>query len=295
MKYRFYVLAAALLFSTGGAAIKATTLTSWQVACLRSLIAALVLLLLLPEARQLRSRRVWLASIAYASTLVLYVLANKLTTAANAIFLQATAPFYLLLIGPLLLKEPNRARDYVLGAVMAAGMALFFLDSSSASALAPNPALGNILAAITGLTWALTVTALRSLSKKEGASSLPVVSAGNLVAFAATLPFAIPLGGIGASDLTVLLYLGVFQIGLAYYCMTRGVKHVPAFEAAVLILLEPAMNPVWTYLLHHEIPGPFSLAGGAVIMGATVAHTFTSSGATAPRATPPQTRQSPPD
>jgi len=277
MKYRFYVLAAALLFSTGGAAIKATTLTSWQVASLRSLIAAIVLLVLLPEARRLRSPQVWVASTAYAATLVLFVLANKLTTAANAIFLQATAPFYLLAIGPLLLKEPNRLRDYALGGVMAVGMACFFFDSSSASALAPNPALGNALAAVTGLTWALTVTALRGLSKQEGASGLPVVSAGNLVAFAVALPFALPLGTIGTVDLSVLLYLGVFQIGLAYFCMTRGVKHVPAFEASVLILLEPAMNPVWTYLIHDERPGPLALLGGGIIMASTLAHTISSS------------------
>jgi drug/metabolite transporter (DMT)-like permease len=273
MKYRFYVLAAALLFSTGGAAIKATTLTSWQVASLRSLVAAVVLLVLLPEARKLRSRRVWLASVAYAATLVLFVLANKLTTAANAIFLQATAPFYLLAIGPVLLKEPNRLRDYVLGGVMAVGMACFFFDASSASALAPNPALGNLLAAATGLTWALTVTALRGISKAEGGNSLPVVSVGNLVAFAAALPFALPIGGIGAGDLSVLLYLGIFQIGLAYFCMTRGVKHVPAFEASVLILLESAMNPVWTYFLHDERPGPLALLGGGIIMASTLAHT----------------------
>jgi drug/metabolite transporter, DME family len=284
VKYRFYVLAAALLFSTGGAAIKATTLTSWQVACLRSLIAAVVLLVLLPEARRVRSGRVWVASLAYASTLVLYVLANKLTTAANAIFLQATAPFYLLAIGPLLLKEPNARRDYLLGGVMAAGMALFFLDSSAASALAPNPALGNALAAATGLTWALTVTALRGLSKEEGASSLPVVSAGNLVAFAVSLPFAWPMADVGMADWTRLLYLGVFQIGLAYYCMTRGVKHVPAFEASVLILLEPAMNPVWTYMLHGERPGALSLAGGVIIMAATLGHTLT-----APKEARPET------
>jgi len=277
MKYRFYVLAAALLFSTGGAAIKATTLTSWQVASLRSLIAAFVLLVLLPEARRLRSPQVWVASTAYAATLVLFVLANKLTTAANAIFLQATAPFYLLAIGPLLLKEPNRLRDYALGGAMAIGMACFFFDSSSASALAPNPALGNALAAVTGLTWALTVTALRGLSKQEGASGLPVVSAGNLVAFAVALPFALPLGTIGTVDLSVLLYLGVFQIGLAYFCMTRGVKHVPAFEASVLILLEPAMNPVWTYFIHDERPGPLALLGGGIIMVSTLAHTLFSS------------------
>ena len=277
MKYRFYVLAAALLFSTGGAAIKATTLTSWQVASLRSLIAAIVLLVLLPEARRLRSPQVWIASLAYAATLVLFVLANKLTTAANAIFLQATAPFYLLAIGPLLLKEPNRFRDYALGGVMAIGMACFLFDSSSASALAPNPALGNALAAATGLTWALTVTALRGLSKREGASSLPVVSAGNLVAFAVALPFALPLGAVGTADLSVLLYLGIIQIGLAYFCMTRGVKHVPAFEASVLILLEPAMSPVWTYFIHDERPGPLALLGGGIIMASTVAHTLFSS------------------
>jgi len=284
MRYRFYVLAAALLFSTGGAAIKATTLTSWQVASLRSLVAAVVLLAVLPEARRMRSPRVWVASVAYAATLVLFVLANKLTTAANAIFLQATAPFYLLAIGPLLLREPNRLRDYVLGGVMAIGMACFFFDASSASALAPNPALGNLLAAGTGLTWALTVTALRGIAKQEGGDSLPVVSAGNLVAFAAALPFALPMGGIGTADLTVLLYLGVFQIGLAYFCMTRGVKHVPAFETSVLILLEPAMNPVWTYFLHGERPGPLALAGGSIIMASTLAHTI--SATAAPREKP---------
>lgn len=286
MKYRLFVLAAALLFSTGGAAIKATTLTSWQVASLRSLIAALVLLALLPEARRIGSPRVWLAAVAYAATLVLFVLANKLTTAANAIFLQATAPFYLLAIGPLLLKEPNRLRDYLLGGIMAVGMALFFFDASSASALAPNPALGNALAGATGLTWALTVTALRGLSREEGASSLPVVSAGNLVAFGAALPFALPLTAIGPGDLSVLFYLGIFQIGLAYYFMTRGVKHVPAFEASVLILLEPAMNPVWTYLFHNERPGPLALAGGVIIMGATAAHTLTGAAKAGPAGTP---------
>lgn len=290
MKYRFFVLAAALLFSTGGAAIKATTLTSWQVASLRSLVAAIALLVLLPEARNLRSPRVWLAAIAYAATLVLFVLSTKLTTAANAIFLQATAPFYLLAIGPLLLREPNRRRDYILGGVMALAMVLFFFDSSGASALAPNPALGNALAAATGLTWALTVTALRALSKEPGATSLPVVSAGNLLAFAAALPFAWPVGPIGPTDLTVLIYLGCFQIGLAYYCMTRGVKHVPAFEASVLILLEPAMNPVWTFLLHGERPGPLALAGGAIIIAGTLAHTLRGF-----RAAPPQTSRSRPD
>ncbi len=111
MRYRLLILAAAVLFSTGGAAIKSASLTSWQVACFRSGVAAVALLLLVPASRRLRNYRVWVAAAAYAATMILFVAANKLTTAANAIFIQSTAPLYLLLLGPWLLKEPIRRRD----------------------------------------------------------------------------------------------------------------------------------------------------------------------------------------
>jgi drug/metabolite transporter (DMT)-like permease len=108
---RLLVLSAALLFSTGGAAIKATALTGWQVASFRSGIAAVVLLLCMPAWRRVWHPRTLAVGAAYAATMILFVLANKLTTATNTIFLQYTAPLYLLLLAPWLLREPVRLSD----------------------------------------------------------------------------------------------------------------------------------------------------------------------------------------
>ena len=107
---RLELLATAILFSTGGAAIKATTLTGPQVACLRSGVAFLSVLLLLRAARTRWSRAAILVGAGYAATMILFVFSTKMTTAANAIFLQSTAPIYLILIGPWLLNEKNRPR-----------------------------------------------------------------------------------------------------------------------------------------------------------------------------------------
>lgn len=270
MRHRLAVLAAALLFSTGGVVVKQSTLTSWEIAGLRSLVAAVVLLAVLPESRRLSSPGTWGASIGYAATLVFFVLATKLTTSANAIFLQATAPLWLLILGPPLLGERSRPRDGWLAAAMAGGMACALLDPSTATALAPKPALGNVLAAASGLTWAVTVMSLRDASRREGGSSLPVVVAGNLVALAVTLPFMRLAEPPGRQDLLAILYLGVFQVGLAYVFMDRAMRHVPALEAAMLVLLEPAMNPVWTLLLLGERPGPLTIVGGLVILATTL-------------------------
>jgi len=237
------------------------------VACFRSAIAAAALALLFPGARRLRDRRALAAGVAYSATMVLFVAANKLTTSANAIFLQDTAPLYLLLLGPLLLREPLRARDLVLAAVVALGMSLFFLGSERAVATAPDPARGNVVAAISGMAWALTIAGLRWARS----SGMAPVLAGNLLACACTLPMALPAAGFGARDALVMLYLGVFQIGLAYVCLTRAIRHVPAFEASVVLLAEPALNPVWAYLVHGERPGGWALAGGALILAATLA------------------------
>ena len=273
---RLLLVAAAVLFSTGGAAIKATSLASWQVASFRSGVAAITLAALAPGARRGWNWRVWPAGVAYATTLVLFVVANKLTTGANAIFLQSTAPLYLLLLSPLLLGERVRLAELLLVVPIAAGMAMFFVGSESPLATAPDPVRGNIAGAITGLSWAFTVTALRRLGRnpERGDSSLPTVIAGNVIAFAAALPMAFPLSRITPTDAVTLIYLGVFQIGLAYFCVTRALRHVTAFEAALLLMLEPVLNPVWTWLVHGEQPSGWSLAGGALILGATLGNTW---------------------
>jgi drug/metabolite transporter (DMT)-like permease len=103
---------------------------------------------------------------------------------------------------------------------------------------------------------------------------MAAVAAGNLLAFAAALPMALPVANAGWSAVPVILYLGVFQIGLAYWCLTRAMRHVTAFEATTVLLLEPALNPVWVWLVHGERPGAWPLAGGAVILSATLANAW---------------------
>jgi len=271
---RLLLLAAATLFSTGGAAIKGASLTSWQVASFRSGVAAVALLMLLPSARRGWSWRVWPVGAAYAATLVLFVVATRLTTAANAIFLQSTGPLYLLLLGPLLLHERIRRRDLAFIAGVACGMALIFLGSDTTAATAPNPPLGNRIGALCGVSWAFTLAGLRWLGKHgEGNSALSSVVAGNLIAFVAALPMAVPVARATWFDALVLLYLGVFQIVLAYLCMTVAIRHVPAFEASTLLLLEPSLNPIWTWLAQGECPTPQAIAGSAMILLATLIHT----------------------
>jgi drug/metabolite transporter (DMT)-like permease len=265
---RFELLAAAVLFSTGGAGIKATALTSWQVASFRSGIAALALLLLLPATRRNWSWRAVLVGAAYAATLILFVNANKMTTAANTIFLQATAPLYLLLLGPLLLKEPLRRSGLSLMAVLGLGMSLFFIGEQTPLDTAPDPSAGNVLALLSGLTWALTISGFRWLQSRDEtvAAGLAATVAGNAVACLACLPMALPVLESGPADWFVVGYLGVFQIGLAYALLNRGMRHVPALEASLVLLAEPAFSPLWAWIVHGERPHNLALLGGAMIL-----------------------------
>ncbi len=178
-------MAAALLFSTGGAAIKAATLTGWQVASFRSGVAALVLLAVVPEARRRWHWRMLPVAVAYAATLILFVLANRLTTSANAIFLQSTAPLYLLLLGPLVLHEPIRRAGLLYALAVGGGLVLFFAGSDAVAATAPDPPRGNLLALASGVTYALMLAGLRLQARGGGESSgVATVTAGNVIAFA---------------------------------------------------------------------------------------------------------------
>ena len=263
-----YLYLAALLFSTGGAAIKACALPAWQVAGFRSLIAAAAIPLLARSARRAWSGRTLLVGVGYAATLVLFALANKYTTSAHAIFLQSTAPLYLLVAGPLLLGEKVRRSDVLFMTALAAGLALFFGGTEAPRDTATDPELGNLLAAASGVTWALSVSGLRWLARddEQGGAALS--------AALVCIPVAWPLETGTTTDWALLVFLGVCQIGLAYACLSAGVRRVPALEATLLLLLEPVLNPVWTWLVHGEAPGPLALAGAVVILAATVVHAF---------------------
>lgn len=265
------VLAAAALFSSGGAAIKAASLTAWQVASFRSAVAALALLVMLPEARRRPRLPVLLVGVAYAGTMVLFVLANKLTTSASTIFLQSTAPLYVLLLSPWLLKEKVRPADLVYMAVLGLGLGAFFVGLDPVSATAPNPWLGNVLALLSGVFWALTVMGLRALGRGGADWSPAAALYGNVLAFLGCLPLALPVVESRPVDWVVIACLGVFQIAVAYVFLIRGLRQVTALEASLLLLLEPVLNPIWAWLVHGERPGSWSLAGGAVILLATLA------------------------
>lgn len=269
---RLEILLAALLFSTGGAAIKATSFSGWQVAGFRAGVAALVLLAFVPASRRV-SWRALVVGVVQAATFVSFVLANKLTTAASAVFLQASAPLWLVLLGPLLLGERVRRSDAPFMATILGGLVLLFWGAPQPSATAPDTVAGNLVGAFSGLMWALTLAGLRWAERhRAGDAEVTAASAtmwGNVFGFFGCLPLALPVAGATATDWALIVYLGVFQVGLAYVFLTRGLGRLTAVEVSLLLLLEPALSPFWAWLVHGETPGLLASLGGAVILAAT--------------------------
>jgi len=261
---------AAILFSTGGAVIKAASLSSWQVAGLRAGIAAAAILALIPAARRSWTPRVAGLGAVYAAMTISFVAANKLTTAASAILLQDMAPIYLAIAAPFLLKEHVGRGDLPYILLAAAGMAFLVAGGERTSPTAPNPALGNLIATGAGVAWAGVIGGLRWLERSSAGREpgLATVVTGCALAFAAGLPSILTIRSIAPADLAAVLYLGLLQIGLAYVLLTRGIRGVPAFEASLLLLVEPVLSPVWAWILHGERPGANVVAGGALILSA---------------------------
>jgi drug/metabolite transporter (DMT)-like permease len=258
---RLLILTAAVLWSTAGAAMKLCHLSGWQIAGGRSLVAGLFLLVAVRQARRRPTAATVLAAVAYAATVVLFALANKLTTAANAIFIQDSAPLWVLLLSPWLLGERPSRGELAAVPVFAVGLALFFCDE-----LSPGQLAGNLVALASGVAFALCILGLR----RVGDAGPCALVLGNLFAAALALPFWASGPTPRPMDLALLGYLGVFQLGLAYLGFTRGIARTPALEASLLVLLEPVLNPIWTFLFTGERPGPYALAGGAVVLAATV-------------------------
>ena len=185
---RLQIIAAAVLFSTGGAAIKTATFSGLQVASIRSGIAAAVLLLLL------RGRITWSwpmlgIGVAYAATLMLFVTSTKLTTSASAIFLQSTAPLYIAILAPLVLGERFRSSDLGFLAVIGMGVAMCFLGRPEMTITAPDPATGNLLGVLCSVTWAITLMGLRWGERRGARIGLSAVVTGNAITFVVGLPF----------------------------------------------------------------------------------------------------------
>jgi len=273
MSPRSKVICAAILFSSGGAAIKFSGFSAWQLAAFRAAFALVTIFVLLPEARRGWTMRTVLVGFAYAATTLLYVQANKHTTAASAIFLQSTSPLFILLLAPALIGEHATRRDLVQMAVMMAGLGLFFLGTDRPSATAPDPVFGNVLASVCAVTWAFTVIGYRSLAAR-GSSVAAAAIAGNLIASIVALLMAGPLIIGRPVDWAVVVLLGVCQLGIPYLFLARAVPQLRALEVVLFLLIEPVLNPIWTWIVHGETPGAATLIGGALILGATAGRTI---------------------
>lgn len=265
----FLVLLAALLWSTGGLLIKATSLNAYELTFYRSLLAALtVAFFTRREGFRLNSVAL-VASVLYAGLLLLFVIATKLTTAANAIFLQYTAPIYVLLLEPLFFKERFRLQDLVTVAVCIAGMSLFFVGK-----LRPEDVSGNAAALASGLCFAFYILLLRHPQGKMVNRASSVIY-GNLLMVIFTAPAGLAaLPRISVLDAGSVLFLGIFQIGIAYTFFTLGMaRGVKSLDASIVGYIEPVLNPVWVFLALGERPSTWALLGGAIIIAAVVMHT----------------------
>jgi drug/metabolite transporter (DMT)-like permease len=264
-----FVLAAALLWSTGGLFIKATPLGAFELSFGRSLLAAVTVALLTRREGYRLNAGTLAASVSYAALLLLFVVANKLTTAANAIFLQYTAPVYVLVLEPLVFKERFRLADFFVVAACVAGMSLFFVGR-----LRPQDVEGNLTALASGVCFALFLLLLRH-QRESAANRASSVIYGNLIICLVTLPaFARAAGSLTVRDVLIVSYLGVVQIGLAYTLFTLGIaRGVRSLDAGVVGYIEPMLNPVWVFLFLGERPSKWAVVGGCVIIAAVVAHT----------------------
>jgi drug/metabolite transporter (DMT)-like permease len=263
-----FILAAALLWSTGGLFIKWTTLSGLELSFWRSLFAIFTVAFFTRHEGFGLNRVTAVASFLYAVLLILFVLATKATTAANAIFLQYTAPVYLLVLEPLIYKEKFRSRDLITVLVCLGGMALFFVGQ-----LRPQDIEGNIFALASGLCFAIYFLLLRHPRAREVNRASSVIY-GNTLAVLMTAPWGLAaLGSLTAHDLTGVAYLGVVQLGIAYTLFTVGMaRGVRSLDAGIVCYIEPVLNPVWVFLVLGERPSAWALLGGTIITAAVIIH-----------------------
>jgi drug/metabolite transporter, DME family len=266
------LLLGALLLSTGSTVIKAVQFDALELAGWRAGVIALFLYLAVRPPKACWDRTLIPAALAHAATTLLFMWGNKLASAATAIFLQYTAPLYLLLLGPWLLKEPVTRRDVWFVLLVAAGMVMLLLKPGAATATASNPLLGGIIAATCGVTWAFTTLTMRSLARRERLgfeSAIAAVIVANIALAVILLPLVGVPEGARPLDWALVAYMGVFQLGCAFILISHGLQRVTALEGTLILLLEPVLNPGWAWLVHGEVPSLAIWLGGGLIVAAT--------------------------
>jgi drug/metabolite transporter (DMT)-like permease len=254
------LLLAALCWSLGGLLIKAVTWPPLAVAGGRGGIAALFLVATSRGLNFHFSRAQLVGAFGYAACTITFCTATKLTTAANAILLQYTAPVWIALFGAWFLGEHATKADWWTIILVLGGMTLFFADSLELTAV-----LGNSIAVLSGICFAGMTIALR---KQKNSSPVESIILGNLLAFLIGLPWIVRSPALSPTGWEALITLGVVQLGISYWLYVRAIKHVTALEAVLIPVIEPILNPVWVLLMIGERPTGLALLGGVIVLGA---------------------------
>jgi drug/metabolite transporter (DMT)-like permease len=260
-KALLYIAIAATLWSTSGVLVK---LIDWQPLAIlagRSIFSSLIFLVALRRFPTQWTRWKIMASVAYILTQFLFVTSTKMTTAANAIFLQYTAPIYVILLAFWFLHEKPSRTDWGSMVIIFTGLLLFFGDK-----LSTNGFYGNILAILSGVTSAFMMVSLRAQKDSIPGESILIA---NLFTAIVGFPFVLRETWT-ITSWSIVLYLGLIQIGLSFLLFSKAIKHVPALEANLLSTLEPILNPVWVFLFVGESMGIFALIGGLVVLGGVI-------------------------
>ncbi len=260
------IIIAALLWSTGGLFIKLISLDAYQLSFYRSIFSALTFIVLFRKKVFVLNFAVLLNGLFYTGILILFVVATKLTTAANAIFLQYTAPIYVLMLEPLLLKTKLQ-RINVISVILAfIGMSLFFVGEISPSHLE-----GNLIALLSGICFAAFLLGIR---KSDENYRVPAIFWGNIFIPILCFNSVFPEFNIDLENFMMVAYLGIFQIGLAYAIFTYSIKRIEGIEAALIAMIEPVMNPIWVFLGYGEKPSSFAIIGGLIILSTIAVRTI---------------------
>lgn len=254
------VLLTAVLWSSGGLFVKLISLSAMQISFFRCLIAAFVFLVIFRKQALYFNGFALINSLFYAIVLITFVIATKTTTAANAIFLQSTAPIYVLIFEPILFRTRYERINIITIVVCFTGMILFFTGE-----LSPGHLEGNLIALIAGIAFAALFLGLR---KNKNEYQIASIFYGNIFVALVCIPYITNLEHISLSDLWMVTFLGVFQIGVAYAIFSYGLRRVFAIEASMISLMEPVLNPVWVFIGYGEKPSVMAIAGGIIIIGA---------------------------
>ena len=254
---RLYLLLGAVLWSSGGYFIKEIDAGALSITFFRCLFSAAWLLPLLPGRRFPRPVDAAVSIVLFTGLLALYVGSTKETTAANAIFLQYTAPVYVIALSPLLLRESLRSADTIPLAICLAGIGILFLGNQGA-----DDARGLWMGLGSGAFYGVFLLSLRRTRYADPVA----VTFTNCLGVAVVLA---PLPGVwdvGAVDLELLALMALVQFAIPYVFFTAGLRRVRGAEASLIALAEPVLNPVWVVLLLGEEPTTATVAGGAVIL-----------------------------